>query len=116
MTCTLYGISNCDTVRKARRWLDAEGVTYEFHDLRIDGTSTGMLHAWLEHLSWEELINRRSTTWKTLSPEAREGMTQETAVAAALKAPTLIKRPVLETQNSVEVGFNPQRYKQLLLA
>lgn len=109
---TLYGIKNCDTVKKARRWLEAAGQDYRFHDLRADGLSAEQVQAWLAAVG-ETLINRRSTTWKQLSEveQARAG----TDPAGLLVAnPTLIKRPVLTTANTTAVGFSAAQYQALL--
>ena len=107
---TLYGIKNCDTVRKARAWLELNGIDYAFHDFREDGLDRNQLQSWLDELGWETLINRRSTTWKQLDPETRESMDRASAMAAALEQPTLIKRPVLDTGASLHVGFKPADY------
>ncbi|MFK8042084.1 Spx/MgsR family RNA polymerase-binding regulatory protein [Congregibacter sp.] len=114
MTITLYGISNCDTVRKARRWLDAQGIDYEFHDFRQDGLKLATVERWLEAESWDTVINRRSTSWKALSVDARESMDRASAAAAAIESPTLIKRPVLESDKVLEFGFNESRFATLL--
>ena len=114
MSLTLFGISNCDTVRKARRWLDAEGKHYRFHDVRVDGLDASTVRAWLDQVGWEQVINRRSTSWKALAPEARESMDAKNAEQAILAAPTLIKRPVLTDDGLLEFGFNADRYHTLL--
>ncbi len=114
MSLTLFGIPNCDTVRKARRWLDDHGVDYRFHDFRADGLGASKVEAWIEALGWEQVINKRSTSWKALSAEDRAGMDGISACRAALETPTLIKRPVLEGPGYLEVGFSAGRYTELL--
>ena len=114
MTTTLYGIPNCDTVRKARRWLDDAGITYTFHDLRVDGVDKRPVAGWIDARGWETVVNRRSTSWKALDPELRETMDAGTAIAAILDAPTLVKRPVLVAGDTVEFGFTAARYAELL--
>ncbi len=114
MPLTLFGIPNCDTVRKARRWLDDHGVEYRFHDFRADGLDASQVEAWIEELGWERVINKRSTSWKALPAEDREGMDGVAACRAALETPTLIKRPVLEGPGYLEVGFSAERYSELL--
>lgn len=114
MTVTLYGISNCDTVRKARAWLNDQGVAYRFHDFRSDGVDAKELERWLHSAGWETVLNRRSTSWKALAPEAREAMDVQHALSAAIVAPTLVKRPVLVSDNVLEFGFSPSRYTTLL--
>ncbi|MEQ8516663.1 MAG: ArsC/Spx/MgsR family protein, partial [Chromatocurvus sp.] len=88
---TLYGIKSCDTVRKARRWLDQHNIDYAYHDLREDGLSRARASAWLEALGQEGLVNRRSATWKTLPADLRDNMDDRQALAAVLDHPTLIK-------------------------
>jgi Spx/MgsR family transcriptional regulator len=111
---TLYGISNCDTVRRARKWLDGHGVDYRFHDLRRDGIGTEHIRHWLEKAGSERLLNRRAATWRKLEAKQR-AMAEDERVADLLAAePTLIRRPVLEWQGRIEVGFDPQRYERLL--
>lgn len=113
MSITLYGIRSCDTVRKARRWLEEHDIAYHYHDLREDGLEDAVLEAWIAAQGWEQVINRRSTTWKTLPAAEREAMDATGARRAALGAPTLVKRPVLATDDAVEFGFKPARYAEL---
>jgi len=110
---TLYGIKSCDTVRKARRWLDQHDIDYQYHDLREDGLSAASANEWLAALGPRELVNRRSTTWKTLPAELRDDMDDERALRAVLEHPTLVKRPVLDTGSEIHVGFSPERYGAL---
>jgi arsenate reductase len=112
MTTTLYGISNCDTVRKARRWLDDRGLGYRFHDLRRDGVDASKVRAWVHARGWESVLNRRGTTWRQLPAAARECMDAERAVALALEHPTLIKRPVLEHAGEITIGFDEKTYAE----
>ena len=102
----LYGIANCDTVRKARRSLDAAGVGYRFVDFRKDGLEEDRLRHWVEAVGWETLVNRRGTTWRQLPEDPREGLDAERAIPLMLEHPALIKRPVTEHQGSVRVGWN----------
>lgn len=114
MSLTLYGIDNCDTVRKARRWLEQQGKSYRFHDLRADGLDAETLRSWLAQVGWERVVNRRSTSWKALDPKARDGMDNQRAATAILSAPTLVKRPVLVDDTLLEFGFSESRYRALL--
>jgi len=114
MALTLYGISNCDTVRKARRWLDDANIEHRFHDFRQDGLSSKIIDRWLVAMDWTDIINRRSTSWKALSEDARASMDAQSAIAAAVSSPTLIKRPVLEGPDVLEFGFSESRYETLL--
>lgn len=113
MTPTVYGIQNCDTVRKTRRWLDEHGVAYRFHDFRRDGLEDSQLRAWCEELGWETLINRRGTTWRRLPEEQRTGLDEATARKLMLSQPALIKRPVLDLETRRVVGFDAERYAEL---
>lgn len=112
---TVYGISNCDTVKKARRWLEQHAIEYQFHDVRSDGLTPEQVRAWLQELGWETLINRRSTSWKALAPAAREQMNDTHALAAILEQPTLIKRPLLDIGHERHCGFSAPAWEALLL-
>ncbi|ONF43828.1 ArsC family reductase [Marinobacter lutaoensis] len=102
----LYGIKNCDTVKKARRWLDDQGIAHEFHDFRKDGLSEALLSRWEAELGWEALINRRGTTWRKLPETVRDTMDAQSAHQVMLGNPSIIKRPVVEHNGTVRVGFN----------
>lgn len=109
----LYGLKNCDSVKKARRWLEDKGVAYHFHDFRGDGLSKDQLQLWLARVGSETLINNRSTTWKQLNDADKKLAMSETASAVVLANPTLIKRPVLEYDDQMMVGFSPEEYEKL---
>ncbi|MDB5581280.1 MAG: arsenate reductase [Bradyrhizobium sp.] len=108
---TLYGIPNCDTVKKARTWLDAQGVTYEFHDFNKQGLDRALAQGWLKSLGPEVLINRKGTTWRKLDP-AHQAQADSAAGALALmlEQPSMIKRPVLDRDGALSVGFTPDTY------
>lgn len=110
---TLYGIPNCDSCRKARKWLDGNGVSHRFHDLRADGIDEKRLRAWQKSVDWKALLNTRSTTWRGLPEKERSGVDADRAVALMVQHPTLIKRPVLETGRKLLVGFSPANYAAL---
>ena len=110
---TLFGIPNCDTVRKARKWLDDQGLTHEFVDLRADTPSETKINEWLSVIGSERLINRRSTTFKQLSEGDKAALEGGDAVSVLQTQPTLIKRPVLEWNNALSVGFKAEDYAQL---
>jgi len=114
---TLYGIPNCDTVKKARRWLDERGVAYTFHDFKKQGVPESRLDAWIEARGWEKLVNRQGTTWRKLPP-ADQAAVKDAASARALmlSQPSVIKRPVVEVGKDVLVGFDEQAYAQLAQA
>ena len=110
---TLYGIRNCDTVKKARKWLDTHGVEYRYHDFREDGLDEAMVAAWIEELGWQNLLNRRSPSWKALSEQARLNMDEEAARKAVMLHPTLIKRPLLDTGQQRYTGFSAASYAKI---
>ena len=111
---TLYGIANCDTVRKARRWLDGHGIAYRFHDLRKDGVGEPLLRAWTEELGWEVLLNRRGTTWRAVPDAVKAGLDADAAIRLMLEMPAIIKRPVLDLGDRRVVGFSESHYRSLL--
>ncbi len=110
---TLYGIPNCDTVKKARKWLESQGVDYRFHDFRADGITAAQVKGWLKTLGAETLVNRRSTTWKQLSEAERDSIGAAAGVTLIVENPTLIKRPLLETGSTTQVGFKAADYEAL---
>jgi len=114
-THTLYGIKNCDTVKKARNWLDQNGIAYRFHDFRSDGLTPELLQHFADHLDWNKLLNRSSTSWRQLSTEQQSDLTQEKAMQLMLTTPTLIKRPVLESGDKLMLGFKAENYQTELL-
>ena len=103
---TVYGIRNCDTCRKALRWLNDERIAHRFHDFRADGLNRAQLAAWVAELGWERLLNRRGTTWRKLAEADRADVTEADAVRLMAANPTLIKRPVLDTGSTRMVGFS----------
>ena len=111
---TLYGIKNCDTIRKARRWLKEHDIEYRFHDLREDGLDIQMLERWSARIDWERLLNRKSLTWRKIPEADRDNMTKDRAFAAMLHQPTLVKRPVLEDPSYFAVGFSEKRFTDYL--
>ena len=108
---TLYGIPNCDTCRKARRFLEQEGVDYRFHDLRADGLDRATVERWVAAAGVDALLNRRSTTWRQLPAGDRDQLTESAAIELMLAHPTLVKRPVAEKGKIVRVGFNADVYR-----
>jgi Spx/MgsR family transcriptional regulator len=112
---TLYGIKNCDTVKKARQWLDQNGIAYQFHDLRADGLTLAQLNEFAARLDWNTLLNRSSTSWRQLSAGQQSDLTLEKAIALMLNTPTLIKRPILDTGDKLIIGFKADHYQTELL-
>ena len=109
---TVYGIKQCDTCRKALKWLAQEGIEHQFHDFRVDGLQASLLQGWLDSSFSDKLINRRSTTWRQLTDEQRQFEGEE-MLALLLEYPTLIKRPVFVTHEIIAVGFNPKELAEL---
>ncbi|MBY6189816.1 ArsC family reductase [Microbulbifer agarilyticus] len=107
---TLYGIKNCDTVKKARKWLEQNAVEYRFHDFREDGMDTVPLASWLEQFGWEQVLNRRSTSWRALDQTQKDAMDNTSAATLANETPTLIKRPVLTKGGDTLFGFKADTY------
>jgi arsenate reductase len=112
---TIHGIRNCDTMKKARAWLDAHGVDYAFHDYKTEGVERGRLQAWADEVGWETLLNRAGTTFKKLPDAERASVDEAKAIALMLAQPSMIKRPVLELAGGrLLVGFKPDLYAEAL--
>lgn len=114
MTNTIYGIKNCDTMKKARAWLDDHGVTYDFHDYKKAGIDGVRLKGWTAKLGWEALLNRAGTTFRKLPETEKAGLTEARALALMMHQPSMIKRPVLEAGGKLIVGFKPEIYVEQL--
>ena len=106
MALTLYGISNCDTVKKARVWLGEQGVAYHFHGVRKDGLDPDRLKGWVEALGWEKLLNKSGTTFRKLPDAQKQGLDAASATALMLDQPAMIRRPVVESADGISVGFS----------
>ena len=107
---TMYGIKNCDTIKKARKWLDANGVDYQFHDYKKEGIQKKQLVAWIDQLGWEVLLNKRGTTWRKLPDDVKDNIDETSAITVMLENTSIIKRPVLDTGNTLLVGFSADEY------
>src|SRR3954470_19990596 len=112
MSITIYGIKNCDTMKKARVWLDGHGVAYDFHDYKTAGISKEKLKHWVDQLGWEALLNRAGTTFRKLPDADKQGLNERRALALMLAQPSMIRRPVLETGGKLLVGFKPEMYQK----
>lgn len=110
---TLYGIKNCDTMKKARAWLDAHGVAYTFHDYKVDGIDRATLQGWIVARGWEALLNRAGTTFRKLPDTDKAELGEARATALMLAQPSMIRRPVLAGGRTLEIGFTPERYARL---
>ena len=109
-TATIYGIKNCDTMKKARAWLDGHDVAHAFHDYKAAGIDRERLEGWVREVGWEVLLNRAGTTFRALPEKDKNGLTEAKAIALMLAQPSMIKRPVLETAGKLLVGFKPELY------
>ncbi len=107
---TIYGIKNCDTMKKARAWLDRHGVAYAFHDYKAAGIARSRLEAWSRDVGWETLLNRAGTTFRALPDDDKRDLTEKKAIALMLALPSMIKRPVLDVDGKLLVGFKPEQY------
>lgn len=112
---TLYGIKNCDTMQKARKWLDAHGVAYAFHDYKAEGVTRAALEAWVKALGWEVVLNRAGTTFRALPDADKENLTAKKAITLMLAQPSMIKRPILDRGGTFMAGFKPDIYAGLFV-
>ncbi|MEJ1960591.1 MAG: ArsC family reductase [Gammaproteobacteria bacterium] len=110
MTNTLFGIKNCDTMKKARAWLDSHGVAYEFHDYKAAGIDAAHLGRWTTEAGWETVLNRGGTTFRKLPDARKTNLDERKAIALMLEQPSMIKRPVLELGDRLLIGFKPETY------
>ena len=113
MTITIYGIKNCDTMKKARTWLDARGVAFAFHDYKTAGIDEKTLRNWVKQTDWETLLNRAGTTFRKLPDADKTGLDEAKALALMLAHPSMIKRPVLDVDGVLHVGFKPDIYASI---
>ena len=109
---TIYGIKNCDTMKKARAWLDDRGVAYGFHDYKTAGIERSKLEGWAREAGWETLLNRAGTTFRGLSEKDKNGVTEKKAIALMVAQPSMIRRPVLDIGGKLVVGFKPEQYEK----
>ena len=112
-TVVIYGIPNCETMKKARKWLEAHNVDYEFHDYKKSGIDAERLQAWEAELGWETLLNRRGMMWRRVPDEVKAAINREGALDLMLETPSIIKRPVLDTGSALHVGFKPEIYTEI---
>ncbi|PZO90948.1 MAG: ArsC family reductase [Sphingomonas sanxanigenens] len=112
MTVTMFGIVNCDTIKKARSWLEAHGVAYAFHDYKAEGIDAETLARWSAELGWDKLLNRAGTTFRKLPEADREGLDETRAIALMVAQPSMIKRPLLDLGDRRLLGFKPDLYAE----
>jgi arsenate reductase (glutaredoxin) len=114
MAATLYGIPNCDTVKKARTWLENNGIDYTFHDFKKAGLTADLAEGWLKQVEWNVIVNRKGTTWRALSDERKTAVADaKSAAELMLESPSVIKRPVLSYNGSTHIGFSDVLYQQI---
>lgn len=113
MTITMYGIPNCDTIKKAKKWLDAESIDYQFHDYRKQGIDTKMVETFCQQLGWENVLNKRGTTYRQLPQEQKDNLTQDNVIALLVEQPAMIKRPILVSGDEYHIGFKADQYAAL---
>jgi len=113
VTVTIYGIKNCDTMKKARTWLDAKGIAYRFHDYKAEGIDEASLKRWVDALGWETVLNRAGTTFRALPDADKQGLDAAKAIALMLAQPSMIKRPMLDRDGALTAGFKPDIYETL---
>lgn len=111
----IYGIKNCDTMKRAFRWLDDNKVKYRFHDYKKEGLEASMAKAWIDQLGWENIINKRGTTWRKLDEETKDSMDDEKAIQIIVNQSSMIKRPLLIQNDAIHLGFKAEEYAQKLL-
>ena len=110
---TLFGIKNCDTVKKARRWLADNDIQYAFHDVRADGLQIEQIAEWIAKTDWEIVLNRRGTTWRKLDASLQENTSENSVAELLLANPAMIKRPILDVNGVISIGFKPQLYHSI---
>ncbi|NLS13211.1 ArsC family reductase [Vibrio sp. SM6] len=113
MTTVMYGIANCDTVKKAKKWLQQAEVEFSFHDYRKQGIDAALVERFCHELGWEKVLNKRGTTYRGLTDEQKASLNQNTAVDLLVANPAMIKRPILETDGHLQLGFTPAQYATL---
>lgn len=107
----IYGISNCDTVKKAKNWLDSHNIDYKFHDFRKDGINRDIINGWLNTVAWDKILNKRSTSWRNLDASTQQAINATNVVDLLVENPTLIKRPVMDVNDIITFGFNSDTYQ-----
>ncbi|AMG06764.1 ArsC family reductase [Vibrio parahaemolyticus] len=110
MTITMFGIPNCDTIKKAKKWLEAENIAFDFHDYRKQGIDAQMVTEFCQALGWEQVLNKRGTTFRQLTQEQKDTLTEENAIALLVDNPAMIKRPILNVDGQLHIGFKADQY------
>ncbi|OIQ25562.1 ArsC family reductase [uncultured Vibrio sp.] len=113
MTITMYGIPNCDTIKKAKKWLEANDVDYVFHDYRKQGVNSELVTQFVQKLNWEQVVNKRGTTYRQLSQEQKDTLDAESAITLLVEQPAMIKRPILAVNEELHLGFKAEQYQSI---
>jgi len=108
---TVYGIKNCDTIKKTRNWFDKHDIDYKFHDIRHDGIGAETIASWIDRVGWENVLNKRSTSWRNLDNDVQQSVSADNIITLLKQNPTLIKRPVVDADGIITIGFNADTYK-----
>ncbi|MBA5763683.1 ArsC family reductase [Vibrio sp. 404] len=110
MTIKMYGIANCDTIKKAKKWLETASIPFEFHDYRKQGIDSEMISEFCQALGWQNVLNKRGTTYRQLSQEQKDNLNEQSALALLVEQPAMIKRPILLVNNQYHIGFKAEQY------
>ena len=110
MTIKMYGIANCDTIKKAKKWLETSSIPFEFHDYRKQGIDSEMISEFCQALGWQNVLNKRGTTYRQLSQEQKDNLNEQSALALLVEQPAMIKRPILLVSNQYHIGFKAEQY------
>ncbi|MCL9782529.1 ArsC family reductase [Vibrio sp. S4M6] len=113
MNTTMFGIPNCDTIKKAKKWLDAQDITFQFHDYRKQGIDKALVSQFCSELGWETVLNKRGTTYRQLTDEQKSTLDEKSAIELMVEMPAMIKRPILMVDNQLHIGFKPEQYSNI---
>ncbi len=113
MVNIMYGIPNCDTIKKAKKWLETESIAYDFHDYRKQGIDKSMVETFCHQIGWKQVLNKRGTTYRQLSQEQKDTLNEQTAIELLIEYPAMIKRPILLVEKHYHIGFNAEQYQNI---
>ncbi|MGF1739625.1 ArsC family reductase [Vibrio profundum] len=113
MSVTMFGIPNCDTIKKAKKWLDSQGISYQFHDYRKQGIDEQLVRRFCQELGWESVVNKRGTTYRQLSYEQKQSLNEQSAITLLIEMPAMVKRPIISVNNQLHIGFKPEQYANI---
>ncbi|MFC3024349.1 ArsC family reductase [Vibrio zhugei] len=113
MNIIMYGIPNCDTIKKARKWLEQAGIDYQFHDYRKHGVDQALIETFFAQLDWQQVVNKRGTTYRQLTQEQKDGLTETAAIPLLVEHPAMIKRPILSVDGQLHLGFKAEQYADI---